>query len=85
MESPFTDNFSDIVYFGYGRTALEYGFKLIGMEPGDEILYPEYICDVTLVPCRKMGITTRFYPVDERLNPDFAETRKLITQRTKAF
>lgn len=55
------------------------------MGPGDEILYPEYICDVTLVPCQKMGITTRFYPVDERLNPDFVETKKLITQKTKAF
>jgi perosamine synthetase len=55
------------------------------MEQGDEILYPEYICDVTLVPCQKMGITTRFYPVDERLNPDLIETKKLITQKTKAF
>lgn len=79
------DNFLNIAYFGYGRTALECGYKLIGLEPGDEILYPEYICDVTLVPCRKMGITTSFYPVDERLNPDFVETKKLITQRTKAF
>lgn len=85
MKGSFIDNFSNIVYFGYGRTALECGYKLIGMEPGDEILYPEYICDVTLVPCRKMGITTRFYPVDEKLNPDFVETKKLITQRTKAF
>jgi perosamine synthetase len=85
MEGSFKDNFLNIVYFGYGRTALEYGYKLIGMEPGDEIIYPEYICDVTLVPCRKMGITTRFYPVDERLNPDLVETKKLMTQRTKAF
>ena len=85
MENSFKDNFLNIVYFGYGRSALECGYRLLGMEPGDEILYPEYICDVTLVPCWKMGITTRFYPVDERLNPVFVETRKLITQKTKAF
>lgn len=85
MDGFFKDNFLRIAYFGYGRTALECGYKLIGMGPGDEILYPEYICDVTLVPCCKMGITTRFYPVDERLNPNFVETKKLITQRTKAF
>ena len=55
------------------------------MKQGDEVLYPEYICDVTLVPINKLGLTVKFYPVDGGLRPDLSETRKLITGKTKAF
>ena len=72
-------------FLGYGRTALEFGYVLIGMKQGDEVLYPEYICDVTLVPINKLGLTVKFYPVDGGLRPDLSETRKLITGKTKAF
>ena len=79
------NNFGHKYFFGYGRTALEFGYSLIGLKKGDEILYPEYICDVTLVPVNKLGLTVKFYPVDDGLIPDLDEVRKLVTGKTKAF
>ena len=33
------------LFFGYGRTALEFGYYYLGLEKGNEILYPDYICE----------------------------------------
>ena len=79
------NNFTNIYFFGYGRTALEFGYALIGLKKGDEILCPEYICDVTLVPVKKLGLTVKFYPIDDGLRPELDEVRKLITTKTRAF
>jgi len=79
------NNFRHKYFLGYGRTALEFGYVLIGLKKGDEVLYPEYICDVTLVPINKLGLTVKFYPVDDGLKPDLDKARKLITGKTKAF
>jgi len=48
-------------------------------------LYPDYICDVTMVPCNKLGIKVRFYKVKENLEPDFESAQRLLTKNTKAF
>jgi hypothetical protein len=70
--------------YGYGRQALEDAYLLLGLEPGDEILYPDYICDVTLVPCHRLGLKVKFYPVLDDLQPDWDILERLITGKTRA-
>lgn len=73
------------LFFGYGRTALEFGYEYLGLGPGDEILYPNYICDVTVLPAKKLGIGIKYYDVFDTLEPNFESAAGLITDKTKAF
>ncbi len=72
------------VLFGYARTALEYGFRHLGLGEGDEVLYPDLICDVMMVPCRRLGLKVKFYRVGPDLGADLESVEGLITARTKA-
>ena len=53
-KTPFPLNQKNVIYFGYARTALEYGYHFLGLKSGDEILYPDYICDVCFLPAKKL-------------------------------
>jgi len=85
MSDSFFIGLEKILYFGYARTALEYGYKLFGLKSGDEILYPDYICDIALVPCNRLGINVKFYKVKDNLEPDLNDAEKLLTPKTKAL
>lgn len=74
-----------LIYFAYTRNALEYGYKLLGLKEGDEIFYPDYTCDVTLVPSKKLGIRAVFYPVNDQFEHDLETAEKFLTGNTKAF
>jgi len=82
---PFLPDHRNVVFFGYARTALEYGFRYLGLQAGDEILYPAYICDVTMVPCNNLGIRVKFYEISDDLTVDFSNIRKTLTQKTRAL
>ncbi|MBI4667950.1 MAG: aminotransferase class V-fold PLP-dependent enzyme [Elusimicrobia bacterium] len=79
------DKHPAIITCGYGRSALEYGYRLLGLGAGDEILYPDFICDVVMVPAKKLGIAVRFYPTDDTLCPDLYAARRLLNQQTRAM
>ncbi|WKZ33194.1 MAG: aminotransferase class V-fold PLP-dependent enzyme [Thermodesulfobacteriota bacterium] len=72
------------VLFGYARTALEYGYRHLGLKQGDEVLYPDLICDVMMVPCQRLGLKVKFYKVKDDLEPDLKSVARLITEKTKA-
>ncbi|MBZ0220831.1 MAG: DegT/DnrJ/EryC1/StrS family aminotransferase [Candidatus Methylomirabilis sp.] len=72
------------VLFGYARTALEYGYRHLGLGEGDEVLYPDLICDVLMVPCQRLGLKVRFYSVGPDLGPDLESVARLITEKTRA-
>jgi len=76
---------NNVIFFGYARTALEYGFEYLGFKAGDEVLYPEYICDVAMVPSNNIGIKVMFYKVKGNLEPDFGSISGLLTKKTKAL
>lgn len=72
------------VLFGYARTALEYGYRHLDLKKGDEVLYPDLICDVTMTPCKRLGLKVKFYKVKEDLEPDCGSVEKLVNERTRA-
>jgi len=73
------------LFYGYARQALEDGFRLLGLQEGDVILYPDYICDVTLAPCHQLQLKVRYYPVDNCFQPKWDVMDKLIEKKVRAI
>jgi len=59
----------DVFFFRLARHALLEGLKLVGIQPGDSVLLPEFICRELLASIHLAGARTVFYPVDSRLCP----------------
>jgi len=75
----------DVAFFGYARTALEYGYRYLGLKAGDEVLYPDLICDVAMVPCRRLGLNVGFYRINDSLETDIADLERQVTGSTRAI
>ena len=76
---------TDILYFTHARTALKYGLKQLGLQPGEKVLLPDYICDVILHPLQQLGLRPRFYRLDDYFAPNFENLTKLVDDSTKAI
>jgi DegT/DnrJ/EryC1/StrS aminotransferase family protein len=58
--------------FAYGRTALEYGVRAIGLSRGDVVLCPDFVCHTVVESLRRAQLEVRFHPVTEALTPDWS-------------
>ena len=58
---------SDLRYFAYGRQALIAAFKLAGIEPGDPVLMPEFICREVPEAARAISARPAYLRVDPQL------------------
>lgn len=76
--------FSNTYYYGYARVALLDGLRLLSIKAGDNVLIPSYICEDVLEPFNYLGIATKYYNVDEKLNPIIYEIENSIDSKTKA-
>ena len=55
------------------------------MKIGDEILIPDFICDVILHPLLKLGIKYKFYPLNDDLSPKWVGMENLLSNNSKAI
>ncbi|MFH1982566.1 MAG: DegT/DnrJ/EryC1/StrS family aminotransferase [Pseudomonadota bacterium] len=74
-----------VIAYGYARQALEDAFRILGLKKGDCILFPDYICDVTMAPCRAAGLRVRTYPLGPDFSPVWAEIEERIDNRVRAI
>lgn len=74
-----------VFWFAYGRQALERGLQLLGLSKGDNVLVPEYICNVIISAFHDLGINIAYYRIKKDLIPDFNDAEKRINGNTKAF
>lgn len=56
-------------YFAFARHALVSGLRHIGIQSGDEIGVPEFICRDVLSSIHEVDAIPRFFPVDQELRP----------------
>jgi len=70
--------------FSHARTALKYGLKGHNIKEGDEVLLPDFICEVVLAPLDSYRITPIFYQTQADLKPNWADLKKKITDQSKA-
>jgi hypothetical protein len=72
-------------YYYLGRNAVYHGARALGLEAGDEVLFPSYHSGTEAAPLFHLGCKLRFYGVDRRLEIDLSEIESLIGPRTKAI
>lgn len=72
------------IFFSHSRTALKYGIKALQIQEGDNILIPDYICDVILHPLKQLKLLPQYYPLLDDLSPDWKILGEMLTIRTKA-
>jgi len=54
------------------RTALKVGLMKLNVAEGGVILLPDFICDVLLHPMLQLNITPVFYPLSDKLEPEWS-------------
>lgn len=56
-------------YYSFARFAFLDALRLCGVERGDSVLMPSYICRDVLAPVHVLGAKVEFYDVDRQLRP----------------
>lgn len=72
----------EIRYFSYGRYALQAALTAIGIQQGDGVLVPAFICRDLLAAINSLGATPLYYPVGRGLQmaelPDYLPNARAI-------
>ena len=71
--------------FSHGRIAFKYGLMHLGLKKNDEIMLPEYICDILLDPLKDLGIKPIFYQINEDFTTDWKSLKKKYKRSVKAL
>ena len=58
--------------FAYGRTAMAYGLRMLGLPRGAPVLCPDFVCYTVPESLEQAGLTVRFYPVRDDLGPEWS-------------
>lgn len=72
-------------YFSHARTAFKYGLLHLGFKPGDNILIPDYICDVLLHPLKEIGVHYKYYSINDKFEPIWNKIENCIDNSTKGL
>ncbi len=71
--------------FSLARHGLFVGIKVLGLEPGDEVLVPAYHHGSEIEALIRAGIVCRFYETGQRLEPDEKNLERLLGPRVRAL
>ncbi len=72
-------------YYSHGRTAFKAGLSFLGLKKKDQILLPEYLCDVLLDPLKRLKIKPIFYKVNDNFTINFLDVKKKFNKKVKAL
>ncbi len=72
-------------YYSHGRTAFKYGLINLGIKKNDQILMPEYLCDVLIDPLEDLGIKPNFYKINKDFTTDWKNLNKKAKGKIKAL
>lgn len=68
-----------------GRNAIYHGARLLGVRPGDRVLVPAYHCSALVEPILRQHAVVDFYRVGRSCEPDLADVRRRLTDRTRGI
>ena len=74
-----------ILYFPKARTALKFGLKILGLNPNDHILIPDFICDSIFQPITQNSLTFSIYGTSEDMKPVWSSLDRKVNSRTRAI
>ena len=72
-------------FFSHGRTALKFGLKQLGFKSEEEILIPDFICDVVVNTLKTSGIKYKYYYINDKLEPDWGSLTSLINKNSRGI
>lgn len=73
------------VWVSNGRTALSVALAALGLERGDKLLVPAYLCPSVLSALESRGIQPVFYPIDQGLQLDSEAVSALVEPRVRGL
>jgi dTDP-4-amino-4,6-dideoxygalactose transaminase len=79
---PFDINRARLTYLG--RNAVWQAVRILGLNPGDEVLVPAYSCGSEIDPLIHHGLTIVPYRVSRSVQIDLKDVRSRVNQRTRA-
>lgn len=85
LDTSFPFNEKNMLLFGYARVALYEGLKILDLKEGENILVPNYICNVAVAPMHRLNIKVKFYEVDSNLVPIWLGLEQIIDKNTRAL
>ncbi|MES9957449.1 MAG: aminotransferase class I/II-fold pyridoxal phosphate-dependent enzyme [Sedimenticola sp.] len=66
------------------RSALQIGFQVMDLRPGDEVLVPAYHCPVMIYPIVEAGLQPVYFRIKEDCTVDLDDLKAKLTERTRA-
>lgn len=72
-------------FFLRGRVALRIGLKLLNLNKNDELLIPSLICDTVIKELREVGVKPKYYNINKKFIPIWADVKKKISKKTKGL
>jgi dTDP-4-amino-4,6-dideoxygalactose transaminase len=70
---------------GSGRDAFRVAIEKLGLQSGDEVLLPAYLCEDVVTPFAKIKAVCRFYRCDRHLEADMEDLKRKIGRNTRAL
>jgi dTDP-4-amino-4,6-dideoxygalactose transaminase len=70
--------------FFWARNALYYGLRALGIQPGQKILVPAYLCTAAIEPIEQFGAEVQFYAVQRNCVPDWLDLETKMRGNVRA-
>jgi perosamine synthetase len=71
--------------FFWARNALFYGLRALGIQPGQKILLPAYLCTAAIEPIEHFGAEVEFYAIQRNCVPDWLDLETKIRGNVRAI
>jgi hypothetical protein len=71
--------------FFWARNAIYHGLRAVGIQPGQRILVPAYICSAAIEPIEYFGAEVAFYAIQRNCAPDWQDLEAKIRSNVRAI
>src|ERR1017187_5501722 len=72
-------------HFFWARNAIFHGLRALGLQPGQKILVPAYLCAAAIEPIEHFGAEVSFYAIQRNCAPDWSDLESKIHGNVRAI
>jgi len=73
------------LFFSSGTAAFKAGLILLNIKSNDEILIPQFVCDVLIQPLKELNIKQIYFKIKKDLTPDWRDIDNKFSENVKAI
>jgi dTDP-4-amino-4,6-dideoxygalactose transaminase len=71
--------------FFWARNAIFHGLRVLGLQPGQKVLVPAYLCAAAIEPIEHFGAEVGFYSIRRNCAPDWSDLESKIHGNVRAI